>query len=159
MATQHQTPSFGSHRGIKNPALHEKLRHMALPLAPLVQITTGTTHPAFPATLLNFWLLTDTELEELAAFYHQRTPSRWSRQYPCPVTWNSDAGLETKRRRLGRFIGLRNCHSPLAGEDSDGRDSGGAVVIKTEEEILEEARRAREMNEDEMWKRKLPWYQ
>ncbi|KAL7629341.1 hypothetical protein AAE478_000861 [Parahypoxylon ruwenzoriense] len=131
-------------RAAKDAAFREKLRQMALPLAPLVQLTTGEIHPAFPGTLLNFWLLTDEELEELAHFYHQRTPCRWTLHYPCPIAWSSDMPLEEKRRRIGRFIGLRGCETPLR--------------VKSEEEILEEARAARVSDEEEIWRRKLPWY-
>ncbi|KAI1345140.1 hypothetical protein F5Y15DRAFT_18550 [Xylariaceae sp. FL0016] len=141
----HTQPTYlGEHRSVKDAAFREKLRQMALPLSPLVQLTTGEVHPAFPGTLLNFWLLTDSELEELAHFYHQRTPCRWTLHYPCPITWSSDMTLEEKRRRIGRFIGLRGCETPIR--------------VRSEEEIMEEARRARLAEEDEMWRRKLHWY-
>ncbi|KAI0141472.1 hypothetical protein BJ166DRAFT_503598 [Pestalotiopsis sp. NC0098] len=118
---------------------------MALPLAPLVQLTTGRVHPSFPSTLLRFWLLTDAELEGLAHFYHQRTPCRWTFHYPCPVAWDQGLALEEKRRRIGKFIGLRGCETP--------------VRVRSEDEIMEEARRAREREEeDEVWRRKLHWY-
>ena len=136
--------SLGARRAARREAFREKLRQMALPLKPLVQMTTGHVHPAFPVTLLNFWLLTDWELEELAHFYHQRTPSHWTMQYPCPITWGADLPLEEKRRKIGKFIGLRVSDSP--------------VYVRTEEEILEEARRARQAEEEEMWRRKLQWY-
>jgi hypothetical protein len=114
-----KTSSLGRQRASKNAAFQEKLRQMRLQLAPLVQLTTGAAHPAFPSTLLGFWLLTDEQLESMAHFYHQRTPSTWTDQYPCPVPWSSEAPLETKRRRLGRFIGLRGCESPFL-EDCGG---------------------------------------
>ncbi|KAI2640518.1 hypothetical protein GGS26DRAFT_163652 [Hypomontagnella submonticulosa] len=138
------TTLFGSRRAAQSPEFREKLRQMALPLAPLVQLTTGEIHPAFPLTLLNFWLLTDAQLEELAHFYHQRTPCSWTFQYPCPILWSSDMTLEEKRRRIGRFIGLRGCETPIRAATS-------------EEEILERARRAR-MEDEEAWRRKLYWY-
>ncbi|KAK9789688.1 putative Beta-xylosidase [Seiridium cardinale] len=144
------TPSegFSAHRGNNskhNPAFAKKLQEMALPLAPLVQLTTGQVHASFPSTLLNFWLLTDSELESLAHFYHQRTPSRWTFHYPCPVSWDPSLGLEEKRRRIGKFIGLRGCETP--------------VKVKSEDEIMEEARRGRERDdEDEVWRKKLHWY-
>lgn len=115
---------------------------MALRLAPLVQLTTGHIHPDFPATLLNFWLLTSDQLDELAHFYHQRTPSLWSAHYPCPVVWGRDLTLEEKRRKIGRFIGLSGCESPE----------------KTGEQIMAEIRRKGGQQEDEMWDRKLKWY-
>lgn len=132
-------------RGLaKNPALHRKLGEMAIQLSPLVQLTTGNVHPYFPRRILNFWLLTDAQLEELAHFYHQRTPCRYTTCYPCPVTWRSDMPLEEKRRKMGKFIGLRGCDSP--------------VVLKTEGQIAAEARKASREREEEMWARKMgPW--
>lgn len=136
----------------RSVAFAEKLRHMALPIAPLVQLTSGAVHPRFPGTMLAFWLLTDAELEGLAHFYHQRTPGRWSAHYPCPVAWDSAAAVEEKRRRIGRFIGLRGCESPSTAGTN-------AVRLWSEEELERAARRARERDEeDEMWRRKLPWY-
>ncbi|CZS91092.1 uncharacterized protein RAG0_01870 [Rhynchosporium agropyri] len=126
-----------------NPALDAKIRQMALPLAPLVRLTTGEVHPIFPSTLLNFWLLTSSQCDELAHFYHQRTPSIYSTHYPCPVEWRSDATLEEKRRRIGRFIGLRGCESPMR--------------ILTEEEIRRGVREERERAEQEEG-RKARWY-
>lgn len=51
--------------------------------------------------------------------------------------------LEEKRKKLGKFIGLRGCDTPL--------------VVKTEEQIWEEARAAR-VREEEEAKRKPAWY-
>jgi hypothetical protein len=128
-----------THR-VPNPALQAKITQMALPLAPLVRITSGEVHPAFPATLLNFWVLTSEQLDELAHFYHQRTPSIWSANYPCPVIWGKELSLEEKRRKMGRFIGLRGCESP----------------VRTEEEIMQSVReRAMRTEEEELlWRRK-----
>jgi hypothetical protein len=129
----------------QNPALSEKIAQMALPLAPLVRITTGQIHPSFPATLLNFWLLTSEQLDDLAHFYHQRTPSVWSAHYPCPVIWGRDLSLEEKRRKIGRFIGLRGCESP----------------VESEEDILRRVRDRgiREEEEEEgVWRRKGRFY-
>jgi hypothetical protein len=59
--------------------------------------------------------------------------------------WRTDAMLEEKRRRIGRFIGLRGCESP--------------VEMKGEEEIEKDARDSRWRGEDdEMFKRKMQWY-
>ncbi|OTB08843.1 hypothetical protein M426DRAFT_316868 [Hypoxylon sp. CI-4A] len=139
-----QLAPFSTRRAAKDAAFREKLQQMALPLAPLVQLTTGEIHPAFPGTLLNFWLLTDAQLEELAHFYHQRTPCRWTSHYPCPITWPSDMPLEEKRRRIGRFIGLRGCETPIR--------------VQTEEEIMEEARQARIRDDEDALRRKVYWY-
>jgi hypothetical protein len=134
--------SLLSIRAQRNPALQAKISQMALPLVPLVRLTTGDIHPYFPTTLLNFWLLTSDQLDELAHFYHQRTPSIWSARYPCPVVWGRGLTLEEKRRKIGRFIGLSGCGSP----------------VKTEDQILVEVRRRRDQQEEEMWNRKLKWY-
>ena len=148
----------------QHPTLKRTLHHLRRPLAPLVSITTGTSHPSFPPTLLHYHLLTAAELDVLAHYYHQRTPSEHSFGYPLPVlgrwhapsscapsspTWSTDAtascfspsssssastteqnllqqvGIivsdgvardekqtEAKRRRFGRFCGLRGCESP-----------------------------------------------
>lgn len=155
---QAQPAMLASRRAAKNPALDAKIRQMALPLAPLVQLTTGEVHAAFPGTLLSYWLLTDDQLESLAHFYHQRTPCRWSGHYPCPVPWRSDLPLEAKRRRLGRFIGLRGCDTPTP-EVGDGALSPGAIGYRTEGEFVAAAREAREKSDElEMFRRKMGWY-
>lgn len=162
----------------RNPALAHKLRQMALPLSPLVQLTTGAVHPDFPTNVLQFWLLTDGQLESLAGFYHQATPagaspSPWAAQYPCPVRWRSDAPLEDKRRRMGRFIGLRGCESPVEPPvaapapspispraSAPSRQAPAHPRIKTEEEIARDARMARLAADDEALRRKTapgPW--
>lgn len=131
--------SFIAHR--RNSALDSKIRQMALPLAPLVQLTTGLAHPSFPCTLLNFWLLTESELDDIAHFYHQRTPCAFTEHYPKIMGWRDGLTIEDKRRKLGKFIGLRGCETP--------------VMVKSGSEIWEEARMAREHNEREIWRRKL----
>ncbi|KAH7364578.1 hypothetical protein BKA65DRAFT_573011 [Rhexocercosporidium sp. MPI-PUGE-AT-0058] len=129
----------------RNPALDAKIKQMALPLAPLVRLTTGEVHPVFPSTLLNFWLLTSEQCDELAHFYHQRTPSVYTTHYPCPIQWRTDATLEEKRRRIGRFIGLRGCESP--------------VRVLTEEEIRRSVQEERERAmEEERMRGKTRWY-
>lgn len=106
------------------------ITYLAYPLVPLVSVTTGESHPGFPSSILQFQLLTHDQLDSLARWYHQTSDAgreRWD--YPCPLdegkTWcrassrarNGDEGmnvdLDTKRRRWGRFIGLRGCESPV----------------------------------------------
>lgn len=128
----------------ENPALAAKIAQMATPLRPLVRVTNGQQHPSFPLTVLNFHLLTSEQCDELAHHFHQRTPCEWTGMYPMRIEWRNDAPLDQKRRRIGRFIGLRGCESPL--------------VVKTEEEIERDARRARDRDDDEIMKRKLRWY-
>jgi hypothetical protein len=120
------------------------LGHIVSPLAPLVSVTTGQPHPAFPSTLLQYHLLTHPELDQLSVHYHQTEPaSEHSFRYPCKIPgWlpasearrESASGtrrgsegrrgnrgvkltLDTKRRRFGRFIGLRGCESPDISEE------------------------------------------
>jgi hypothetical protein len=59
------------------------------------------------------------------------------------VTWARNLTIEEKRRKIGRFIGLRGCDSP----------------VKTEEMIREEMqRRIREEEEQALFRRKERWY-
>jgi len=139
-----KTKSMFRTRKTQNPDLEARISQLALPLAPLVQLTSGQVHPSFPTTLLHYHLLTDAELEELAHFYHQRTPCALTAQYPKPMNWKAGLTVNEKKRKWGRFMGLGGCESP--------------VVLKTEEEIWEEARRARMVEDEEMWKRKRGWY-
>ncbi|RDL36667.1 Uncharacterized protein BP5553_06019 [Venustampulla echinocandica] len=115
---------------------------MALTLQPLVSLADGRYHPDFPLTLLNFWVLTSEQLDDMAHFYHQSTPGDFTSSYPCPVEWRRDAALEDKRRKIGRFIGLRGCETPIREQ--------------SEEEIREEMRRAAWMEDEElMFRRKF----
>ncbi|KAF7506940.1 hypothetical protein GJ744_011071 [Endocarpon pusillum] len=135
------------------------LSHLSTRLVPLISVTTGLPHPAFPRSLLQYHLLTHTQLDELAVYYHQVVPAvRETDKYPVSIPgWvdrhgeetgaeeeEEDGGqekvsLETKRRRWGRFLGLRGCESPV-------RD---AV------DLAEVARREREMREvlEREWRR------
>jgi len=125
MSIQSIYPSLTTRRSALSPAFRLKLAEMALPLSPLVQVTTGAIHPSFPRLLVNYWLLTESDLDELAAFYHQRNGGgsnddswKWKTEYPLPIRWDDNDGIETKRRRFGRFIGLRGCESPGPGVEA-----------------------------------------
>lgn len=96
------------------------LDHLATPLLPLVSCIEGLPHPDFPQNLLQYHLLTSTQLDNLARHFHQVSPPRpESACYPIQVSpWMSldprrEIDLQTKRRRFGRFIGLRDCESPV----------------------------------------------
>jgi hypothetical protein len=60
------------------------------------------------------------------------------------VYWDVNASLEDKRRRIGRFIGLRGCESPIR------------TVEDFEREVREERQRAEERETFEG--RKGRWY-
>jgi hypothetical protein len=142
------------------PSLAQHLAHLRTPLQPLLSIETGAPHPAFPPTLLHYHLLTEAELDGLAYYYHQRTPSRASLAYPAPVVarWHVGADVAAKRRRFGRFAGLRGCESPTA-MAGPGRaaaaadaDADAVVVLRWVERWLRE-RDGRE-RERQAWRRK-----
>ncbi|KAL8948129.1 MAG: hypothetical protein Q9222_005653 [Ikaeria aurantiellina] len=136
-----------------------KLAHLSTPLAPLLSITSGTSHPAFPATILHYHLLTESQLNELAHHYHQRTPSEYSLGYPMPVVGRwwvrtndasgvDGAAIDEKRRRFGRFVGLRGCESP---NDSDmGEESREREQRAMELWVESEMRRRQEKAEKEL---------
>jgi hypothetical protein len=150
-AAPHPPPSGPLSR---NPPFLEKVGQMGLELRPLVQLTTGDVHPAFPWTMLQFWLLCDAQLDSMAAFYHQAEMSEWTLQYPCPVAWHRRLPLEEKRRRFGRFIGLRGCES-VADDEGEEEEEGA-----WDDEIVREwARQARYRDEDDdAVKRKTLWH-
>lgn len=60
------------------------------------------------------------------------------------MNWRAGLTIDEKRRKWGKFIGLRGCDTPF--------------VLKTEEEIWEEAKAARAEEEEEIWKRKNRGY-
>jgi hypothetical protein len=85
-----------------------KTKQMQIPLSPLYQLTTGLIHPAYPRTVLQYWLLTSTQLNSLAYFYHQSVESEYTYQYPHPIEWENNWPMEVRRRRFAWFIGLRD---------------------------------------------------
>ncbi|MCJ1289675.1 hypothetical protein MMC34_001208 [Xylographa carneopallida] len=122
------------------PPLPTHIQHLRQPLAPLLSITTGTPHPSFPPTLLHYHLLTEAQLDELAHYYHQRSPSHASFLYPAPVVarWDRAADISRKRRWWGRFVGLRGCESPV--EEGWGQEEWDRWVRERVEEGVREER-------------------
>ncbi|PTU23860.1 hypothetical protein P175DRAFT_0405459, partial [Aspergillus ochraceoroseus IBT 24754] len=97
-----------------HPWFRLTIHYFATHLAPLVSCSTGQPHPDFPATMLSYHLLTSSQLDDLARHFHQVwPPSRETWEYPVAVLpWlgtpeESTVDIATKRRRFGRFIGLR----------------------------------------------------
>ncbi|KAI9373191.1 hypothetical protein BJX61DRAFT_504191 [Aspergillus egyptiacus] len=81
---------------------------------------------------MSYLLLSSDQLDSLAHHYHQSyPPTQESFMYPRAVKpWVATNGLvrglavdiDTKRKRFGRFIGLRGCESPvreLSGNEED----------------------------------------
>lgn len=104
-----------------HPSFMHVLDHLRTPLRPLISVTTKLPHPDFPATLLAYHLLTSAQLDSLARHYHQVwPPAPDTARYPTTIpAWvgapnEHDVDLWTKRRRFGRFIGLRGCETPAA---------------------------------------------
>lgn len=178
----HRRPSKHHVRRLSNPnsriTLSKAVSHLRVPLVPLISLTTGKAHPSFPLTLLQFHLLTHTQLDDLARFYHQVWPPlpETSRYPDMMKTWIKaeaqrqqqeieDVSLETKRRRWGRFIGLRGCESPTTNEVEQIRsaieEAGGvaATVARTslEERMEKEWRAAIERARDEAERREKMW--
>lgn len=160
------------------------LNHLATPLVPLISVTTGLPHPEFPHSLLQYHLLTHKQLDRLARHYHQVLPPvRETWQYPCAVPgWvgideegddgatgadhDEDYGskrrrvsLRTKRRRWGRFMGLRGCETPTAASaktsgrnDHDGEDDIEERMEREWQRALER-QREEERASDKIWRR------
>lgn len=81
--------------------------------------------------MLSFNLLTSAQLDALALHFEQvYPPNQATFHYPKPIKpWLTTNGLvrnlgvntDVKKRRFGRFIGLRGCESP-AREKRDGEE-------------------------------------
>lgn len=138
-------------------AYAHSVEHLRAGLVPLISVSTGLPHPQFPTSLLQYHLLTHEQLDSLARWYHQVTPAvdeTWL--YPtCIPAWTSldrprnieeaVIDLETKRRRWGRFIGLRGCESPTGVTDENGNPVEGMdLVLRMEREWKRALERADE---------------
>lgn len=115
----------------RNPKLAAKISQMRLTIAPIVHIETGLAPPCFPATMLHLFLLTEAQLDAMAAYYSQsrRTPTAHTFAYPQIMDWHrpflaTDASLpekcrlsdlerlKVKTRMFARFIGMRGAETP-----------------------------------------------
>lgn len=65
--------------------------------------------------MLNFWLLSEAEIDEIARYYSQVEPDPYTLLYPHPMNWDDEVfkrmdetmRVFMKRRELALFIGLR----------------------------------------------------
>ena len=110
----------------RNPALAKKIEQLQLTIRPFYHIPTcAPPIPDFPKTILHFHLLTEQQLDVIAHYYDQSTPTEHTFWYPAPMNWDKaffdrlpsttegDAmRLGVKRRKVGKFIGLRGCETP-----------------------------------------------
>jgi len=152
-------------RNRPSPALQTKIAHMKLKLAPIYPLPAGPPHSSFPSTLLQYWLLTEQEIDSMAAYYHQTSPNPWTCQYPANMRWDShflaksdplamskkeithlltdEERLGVKRRMLGKFIGLRGWDTPTA-------------EVKRKLRFLEDRLERNILRERDMMTRKFP---
>lgn len=152
------------------------VNHYATELVPLISVRTGEAHPDFPSSLLQYHLLTHDQLDSLARHYHQTIDAgneRWD--YPYPIAWgkvwcgNNPApttslsnqsrrhlvDLNTKRRRFGRFIGLKVESSPVQ-SPREAQEQGESLVERMEREWRESLRRVEDEHKlrEKMWGRR-----
>jgi hypothetical protein len=113
----------------RNPALAQKISQMRLNIAPIVHVESGIPPPQFPSTMLELFLLTEDQLDAMARYYSQSTPSALTHCYPQTMDWNkpfltksesipeecrlSDyERLKVKMRMFAKFIGMRGAETP-----------------------------------------------
>ncbi|KAH7087093.1 hypothetical protein FB567DRAFT_549502 [Paraphoma chrysanthemicola] len=113
----------------RNPELAEKVAQMRLTIAPIVHVETGLPAPYFPNTMLNLFLLTESQLDHLAHYYSQSTPCALTDQYPQTMDWskpflakddalpencklNDLERVKVKMRMFARFIGMCGAETP-----------------------------------------------
>lgn len=143
------TPTLSNphpNRSIHPPTLQKTINHLLTPLNPLISVSTGQTHPSFPPNLLSYRLLTSSQLDDLARHYHQvYPPVQETAWYPVTIPpWIGVDGdgkgvdLATKRRRFGRFIGLRGCETPIDDREREGGEclDGLGDLAPREEQLL-----------------------
>ncbi|KAF4308950.1 hypothetical protein SLS57_004023 [Botryosphaeria dothidea] len=107
----------------KSGAFAKKLKHLRLKIMPIYPLPGGPPHSAFPQTLLEFHLLSEGQLDDLAAYYSQSTLNEWTEHYPSMMGWDAEffadpalsneARAKIKLRKFGKFIGLRGCETPI----------------------------------------------
>ncbi|KAH8689110.1 hypothetical protein BGW36DRAFT_391783 [Talaromyces proteolyticus] len=148
-----------------NPHFKPTLNHFSRRLAVLISITTALPHPDAPKSILEYHLLSNQLLDDLARHYHQVWPPvpetfEYPKVIPAWVGTDFEQSIDiaTKRRRFGRFIGLQGCESPVQSsfgilgysqEDSNGQGGNFDVAGKMEREWQEALRRAMMENDSD----------
>jgi len=107
----------------KNPDFADKVSHLRLHLEPIYPLPWGLPHASFPKTLLQYHLLTENELDSMAHYYSQSTLNKFTFSYPVAMGWDKEfledkdvadtERVAIKRRKFGKFIGLRGCETPV----------------------------------------------
>lgn len=99
----------------RNAEFRAKIQNLGTRLLPIYRMPAGPPHLQFPKTILQFWLLHESDLDEIALYYSQAKPDEYTSMYPHPMLWNNQdfSRMSTtericaKRRELALFIGLR----------------------------------------------------
>jgi hypothetical protein len=133
-SSHHHTSRSSLSARRNDPELTRKILEMHLVLCPIRQLPFGDIHPSLPQSVLKYWLLTEDEIDSIARFYHQTDRSHpYFNGYPGHMNWDNlwlrrpdektdpreimqlptdKERLIMKRRRVGKFIGLRGCQTP-----------------------------------------------
>lgn len=137
----------------RNPELAEKISQMRLTIAPIVHVQTGQPGPNFPPMMLNLFLLTEAQLDQLAHFYSQSTPDVFTNQYPQTMDWsksfleinkslpencrlNELERVKVKMRMFARFIGMRGAETPSWEYERQVEILGNKVARSVQEEEM-----------------------
>jgi hypothetical protein len=138
---------------LRNPELAEKISQMRLTIAPIVHVQTGLPGPDFPPMMLNLFLLTEEQLDELAHYYSQSTPDLLTNQYPQTMDWskpflqhdkalpencklNELERVKVKMRMFARFIGMRGAETPRWEYERQVEILGNKIARSVEEEEM-----------------------
>ncbi|OJD33880.1 pre-mrna splicing [Diplodia corticola] len=141
----------------KREAFARKVAHMRLKIMPIYPLPGGPPHHDFPLTMLQFYLLGESQLDAMATYYSQSVVNEWTTKYPGFMAWDAEffadpALSETERvkiklRKFGHFIGLRGCETPI--EETVMQLRLAEERIGREIEQAKDAERA----QDKIWKR------
>lgn len=75
---------------MRRPSFYERIGHLRIKLAPMHSLSHTSVHPDFPQTILHYHLLTEEQLDALAQFYDQRSPTDLTNMYPTCMNWDQD---------------------------------------------------------------------
>lgn len=107
-----------------HPEFHTIMRHLQDPIIPLIPHNAFIAPAEFPTSILEYHLLTHTQLDNLARGFHQVWPAvPETLLYPARMRpWigtpdESRIDIHTKRLRFGYFIGLGDCRL-VAGDET-----------------------------------------
>lgn len=75
---------------MRGSSFYERIGHLRMKLAPMHSLSHTTVHPDFPQTILHFHLLTEEQLDALAQFYDQRSPTDLTKMYPACMNWDQN---------------------------------------------------------------------